>query len=76
MKEPQFDIEVDNNLKGTLIIQCGECNRKNKLPMSQASPNKIIKCGCGIEYPLKDDNIKKIQQQLDDLQRTLKNFGK
>jgi hypothetical protein len=76
MKEPKIDLDLDNNFNATLIVQCGECNRKNKLPMSQASSGKIIKCGCGLEYPLKGDDLRKIQKQLNDLKRTLNNFGK
>lgn len=76
MKEPKLDIDLDKNFNATLILQCRECNRKNKLPMSQASPSKIIKCGCGVEYPLKGDDLRRIQKELDGLKRTLKNFGK
>jgi len=76
MKETKFDIEIDNNSKATLLVLCGECKRKNKIPMSQASPNKIIKCGCGIEYQLRGDDLKKVQKELDNLNRTLKNFVK
>lgn len=75
MKDAKFDLDIDDNMNGTLILKCGECSRKIKTPLRQASPGKAIKCGCGIEYSLSADDLRGAQKSLDDLQRTLNSFG-
>lgn len=76
MKEPKIDLDIDNNMNATLIIECGECRRKSKLSMSQASPGKTIKCNCGAEFSLSGDDLRKTQKSLDDLKRTMNNLFK
>jgi uncharacterized protein YlzI (FlbEa/FlbD family) len=76
MNEPKIDLEIGSDLKGILIIECGECNNKNKIPLYQASPDNIITCICGKKYQLTGDDIRKIQEGLDNLKRTLDSFSK
>jgi len=76
MKKPKIDLDVDKNMNATLIIECGECRRKSKLSMSQATPGKTIKCNCGAEFSLAGDDLRKTQKSLDDLKRTMQNLFK
>lgn len=69
MKDPKIDAEIDKNMNATLIITCGDCNRKTKIQFNQASPGKLIKCGCGSEFSLSGNDLRKKQRELDDLKR-------
>lgn len=76
MNSPKFDLDIDDKMNATLIIECGECRRKSKIKLSQASPGKIIKCSCGSEITLQGDDLRKMQKSLDDLKRTMNNLFK
>ena len=76
MKDPKIDLDMDKNFNATLLITCGSCSRKTKVPLKQATPNKKIKCSCGDEFILSGDDLRKMQKSFDDLNRTLKKFGK
>ena len=74
MKGPEFDINFDKNMNATLLITCGGCSHKTKLPLKQTSPSKKVNCSCGNEFSLGVDDLRKIQQELDKLKRTLDSF--
>lgn len=76
MKEPKINLDIDKNMNATLVVECGECRRKSRLSMSQASPGKTIKCNCGVEFKLSGDDLRKTQKSLDDLKRTMNNLFK
>ena len=76
MPEAKIDLDIDNSMNGTIIITCGGCSRKTKVPLKQASPGKKVKCSCGNEFHLQGDDLRKMQKGLDDFQKTLKQFGK
>jgi len=75
-KKPKMDLDIDKNMNASLVIECGECRRKSKISLSQASPGKIIKCGCGVEFNLSGDDLRKTQKSLDDLKRSMNNLFK
>jgi hypothetical protein len=76
MKKPKFSLSIDNLFNAILTMECEECKQKNKFPMPQISPNKIIKCKCGIEYLPDEDDIKKLQEELVNFKRIIKNLNK
>ena len=75
-KEPNIELDIDNNLNGILIITCPECRRKMKKKLRELSPNKEISCSCGFTVNFTGDDLRSTQRSLNDLKRTLNNFGK
>jgi len=75
MREPKFDLDIDDNLNAMLIIECGKCARKIKKSLNQLSPVAIIKCACGTQISISDDNMRNAKKSLNDLKRTLNSFG-
>ena len=68
--------------KQTVKVDCPECNRAISVTLKQIANEALIKCNCGQEIQLKDNNgtnktaIKDVNKSFKDLERTLKSFGK
>ncbi len=74
--EPKIELDLDNNMNGILIITCPECKKKMKKKFRELSPGKEASCSCGFTVNFSGDDLRSTQRSLDDLKRTLKNFGK
>lgn len=74
MGKSKIELDLDSNLKGTLIITCGKCARKTKLPLKQATPNRQITCSCGDIFVLSGDYLRKMQKAFDELSKTRSRF--
>jgi len=57
-------------------IQCTSCNKTHNVKLEKMRPGGSIKCSCGTTIKFKGDDMRKAQKALDDLERTLNNFGK
>lgn len=68
---PIFDLDIDNNMNATLIIECTKCQYKSMVALSQTYDGQTIKCNCGISFVIKGDDLKKAQQSLDNFKSTL-----
>lgn len=68
--------------KQRVKVECPECNRSINVTLKQVANEALIKCNCGHEIQLKDNNgsskkaIKDVNKSFKDLERTLKNFEK
>jgi hypothetical protein len=68
--------------KQKVKIDCPECKSKVEVTMQQVADEKTVVCRCGQKIKLQDkDNsakngIKNMNKAFDDLNKTLKNFGK
>jgi hypothetical protein len=58
-------------------IKCANCGEiAAKLRARDAAPGTIVDCKCGTKIKLTGDDSRKMQRALDDLHKTLKNFGR
>ncbi|KPZ67245.1 hypothetical protein BCU84_19490 [Shewanella sp. 10N.286.51.B7] len=58
-------------------IDCPGCNRSIKLNVNEMVPGKKINCGnCKAEIEFTGDDGRKVQRELDNLERALKKLGK
>ena len=57
-------------------IDCPGCGAKVNVKLSDWAANKTMKCPSGHEIKLEGKDAKEAKKALDDLERTLKNFGK
>jgi len=56
----------------TIDIKCENCKREFPLDMNKARSNSVIKCPrCRAEYHFKDDNFKKINDQLEEMLKNI-----
>ena len=75
-KEPKIELDVDDNLKGQLVITCPECHRKFKKPLQNIAPEQEESCSCGYTVKFGGDDVRELQKSLDSLKKTLSSFGK
>lgn len=60
----------------TWDVPCPGCKRKVKIKLSQMAANKSVRCPSGHTINLTGDDAKQAKKALDDLERTLKRYGK
>ena len=75
-KDLQVDLELDDNLNGTLVIACPECSRRHKRPLRHVAPGSEFRCSCGFSMTFRGDDLRRVQRELDNFKRTLQAFGK
>lgn len=65
-----MDIDLD--------LDCPECGSTVKVTSAQVAAQRTVRCRRGHAIKLQDDGggFRKVQRSLDDLDRTLKDFGK
>lgn len=58
-------------------ITCPGCKRSFKIALTQMDPGKKAKCpGCGAEIKFTGDSGSSVQRSLDNLEATIRRFGK
>ena len=68
--------------KQTVKIDCPECKRSINVSLKQVADEALVKCSCGQEIRLKDNNgsakksIRDINKSLQNLENTFKNLGR
>lgn len=66
--------------KAEIEIPCAKCGSKTKKPIGWIKTNNKFVCSCGVTVNLDADQfrqaIAEADRSLDDLQRTIKSFGK
>lgn len=73
----QFKLDVDRNLVASLIMTCPKCGRRRKEKLAKIKSGTQITCECGeFVWEISGDDLSSVQRSLNDLKRTLKNFGK
>ena len=71
MREPNLDLEIADNQKTILIVECPECGDKSRFLLDEVSPGTSVLCNCGGVLNLTDDSLKSIQQKLENIKKTL-----
>ncbi len=57
-------------------IVCPDCRGKTSIKGRDAVPGHVVKCAaCGVAFALTDDDLKQLQQGLDDLEKTSRKYG-
>ncbi len=66
MKNPKLDLEIVDNQKAVLVVECPECGMKSRFLLDEVSPGTSVLCDCGGVLNLTEDSLKSIQQKFDD----------
>ena len=70
MREPNLDLEIDDNQRYILSIECPECGDKSRFLLDEVSPGTSVLCNCGEVLNLTEDGLKSIYKKLDDIKKT------
>ena len=71
MREPNLDIEIDDNKKAILVVECQDCRDKSRFLLNEVSPGTSVLCNCGGVLSITENSLKSIHQKLDDIKNTL-----
>ena len=71
MREPILDLEIADNQKAILIVECPECRDKSRFLLDEVSPDTSVLCNCGGVLNLTEDSLKSIQQKLQIIKKAL-----
>ena len=70
MREPNLDLETDDNQRVILVVECQECGDKSRFLLDEIFPGTSVLCNCGWVLNLSDDSLKSIQQKLENIKKT------
>ena len=73
-KEPEIDIEVDDDMNGIAVIRCPQCDIVSRTPMNTLADGSTVDCSCGFTIRLEGDGFSAMQRDLDDIKRLLDDF--
>ena len=71
MREPILDLEIADNQKGILIVECSDCRDKSRFMLDEVSPDTSVLCNCGAVLNLTEDSLKSIQRKLENIKKAL-----
>ena len=69
MREPNLDLETDDNQRVILVVECQECGDKSRFLLDEVFPGTSVLCNCGGVLNLSDDSLKSIQQKLENIKK-------
>ena len=69
MREPNLDLETDDNQRVILVVECQECGDKSRFLLDEVSPGTSVLCNCGGVLNLSDDSLNSIQQKLENIKK-------
>jgi hypothetical protein len=70
MREPKLDLEIDDNGKAILVVECQECRDKSRFLLDEVTPGTSVLCNCGGVLNITDDNLKSMHRKLDEMKNT------
>jgi RNase P subunit RPR2 len=70
MKEPNLDLEIDDNQRAILVVECQECGDKSRFLLEEVSPGTPVLCNCGGVLNITENSLKSIHRKLDDIKNT------
>jgi hypothetical protein len=70
MREPILDLEIADNQKAILIVECPECKDKSRFLLDEVSPDTSVLCNCGGVLNITGHSLKSIQQKLENTKNT------
>ena len=71
MREPNLDIEIDDNKKAILVVECQDCGDKSRFLLNEVSPGTSVLCNCGEVLSITENSLISIHHKLDDIKNTL-----
>ena len=66
MQAPNLDLEIDDNGKAILVVECQECRDKSRFLLDEVSPGTSVLCNCGGVLSITENSLKSIHRKLDD----------
>jgi len=69
MRKPKLDLEIINNQKAIIVVECSECGDKSRFLPGEVSLGTSVLCNCGGVLILTDDSLKSIQQKFDNFRK-------
>ena len=69
MKEPNLELEIVDNSKAILVVECPDCGDKSNFLLDGVSPGTSVLCNCGGVLDLTDNNLKSIEQKFNELNK-------
>ena len=71
MWEPKLNLEIDDNQRAILVVECQQCRDKSRFLLDEVSLGTSVLCNCGGVLNLSEDSLKSIQQKLANIKKTL-----
>lgn len=68
MREPKLDLEVIDDQKAMLVVECPECGDKSRFLLDEISSGTPVLCNCGGVLNITEDSLNSVLRKLDDLQ--------
>ena len=65
MKEPNLDLEIDDNQRAILVVECQECGDESRFLLDEVSPGTSVLCNCGGILNITEHSLKSIQRKLE-----------
>ena len=69
MRVPKLDLEIADNQKAVLVVECPECGDRSRFLLDEVFPGTSVLCNCGGVLNITDDGLKSIQQRFDDFKK-------
>jgi len=70
MRQPQLDLEIIDNRKAVLVVECPECGDKSRFLLDEVSPQTSVLCNCGGVLNITADSLQAIRKKLDSSKKT------
>jgi len=70
MREPNLDLEIADNEKAILVVECQECGDESRFLLDEVSPGTSVLCNCGGVLNISENGLKSIRLKLDDIKNT------
>ena len=71
MWEPKLDLEIDDNQRVILVVECQQCRDKSRFLLDEFSPGTSVLCNCGGVLNVSEDSLESIQQKSANIKKTL-----
>ena len=65
MKEPNLDLEMVDDQKAILVVECPECGDKSRFLLDEVFPGTSVLCNCGEVLHLTGESLESIRRKFD-----------
>ena len=67
MREPKLDLEIGDDQRAILVVQCAECGDKSRFLLDEVSPGTSVLCNCGGVLDLTGNSLQSIKQKFNNI---------
>ena len=71
MREPNLDLETDDNQRVILVVECQECRDKSRFLLDEVFPGTSVLCNCGGVLNITENSLKSIHRKLENIKKAL-----